>query len=145
VKRISSLLIALTLTTVTVACAPGPVEIRDWYYLGAVRSDLGGSCILMNDLGSATAGYAELAGETANDGSGWEPIGTSEDGFTGSFDGQGHETRDLFVSRPDQDYVGLFAHVSWTRSIDNVGVLENAGMIDADVTGSSKVGYSCGI
>lgn len=144
VKTIGSLLIVIALTTVTISCAPGPIEIRDWYDLNAVRDDLGGSYILMNDLDATTAGYVELASEIANEGRGWEPIGASDNGFNGSFDGQGHEIRDLFVNRPDQDYVGLFAHISWVRSIDNVGVLENVGMVEADVTGSSQVGTLAG-
>ncbi len=143
-KTIGSLLIAVVLTAVTVACVPGPIEIRDWHDLDAIRNDLRGSYILMNDLDSATAGYVELASGTANEGRGWEPIGTSDDGFTGSFDGRGHEIRDLFINRPDQDYVGLFAHIYWIRSIENVGVVENVGMVDADVTGASQVGTLAG-
>jgi hypothetical protein len=144
VKTIGSVLIVVVLTAIAVACAPGPIEIRDWYDLDGVRSDLGGSYILMNDLDSATVGYAELASETANEGRGWEPIGTSDDGFTGAFDGQGHEIRNLFINRPDQDYVGLFAHITWIRSIDNVGVVENVGMVEADVIGASQVGALAG-
>jgi hypothetical protein len=144
VKTIGSLLIAVALTATTVACAPGPIEIRDWYDLDAIRNDLGGSYILMHDLDSATAGYVELASETANEGRGWEPIGTYDDGFTGSFDGQGYEIRDLFINRPDQDFVGLLAHISWMRRIDDVGVVENVGMVDADVTGASKTGALAG-
>ena len=144
VKIIGSVLIVVTLVVVMPGCAPGPTEIRDWYDLNAVRNDLAGSYILMNDLNSASAGYAELASETANDGRGWEPIGTSDDGFTGSFDAQGHEIRDLFINRPDQDYVGLFGHIAWVRYIDNVGVVENVGMVEADVTGSSLVGTLAG-
>jgi len=144
VKTIGSVLIVVVLTAVAVACAPGPIEIRDWHDLDTIRNDLGGSYILMNDLDSATDGYAELASETANEGRGWEPIGTSHDGFNGSFDGQGHEIRDLFISRPDQDYVGLFAHISWVRNIDTVGVGETVGMVEADVTGASQVGTLAG-
>ena len=144
VKIIGSLLIVVALVVVMAGCAPGPTEIQDWYDLNAVRNDLAGSYILMNDLNSASAGYAELASETANDGRGWEPIGTSDDGFTGSFDAQGHEIRDLFINRPDQDYVGLFGHIAWVRYIDNVGVVENVGMVEADVTGSSLVGTLAG-
>jgi len=127
-----------------VGCAPAPIEIRDWYDLHAVRNNLGGSYILMNDLDSTTAGYTELTSETANGGKGWEPIGTSDDQFTGSFNGQGYEIRDLFINRPDENYVGLFTHISWIRHIDNVGVVENVGMVNADVTGSLQVGSLVG-
>jgi hypothetical protein len=143
-RRISILLIAVALIAGTVGCAPRSIEIRDWYDLHAIRNNLGGSYILMNDLDSATAGYTELASETANGGKGWEPIGTPDDGFIGSFNGQGYEIRDLFINRPDQDYVGLFAHISWIHNIDNVGVVENVGLVNADVTGSSQVGALVG-
>jgi hypothetical protein len=53
----------------------------------------------MNDLDAATPGYAELASPTANQGKGWQAIGTSDNRFTGSFDGQGYEIRDLFIDR----------------------------------------------
>jgi len=120
------------------------IEIRDWYDLDTVRNNLGGSYLLMNDLDSTAAGYMELASETASGGRGWEPIGTSDDGFTGSFDGQGYGIWDLFIKRPAQDYVGLFAHVSWTHPIENVGRIENVGLVNADVTGCNRVGVVVG-
>jgi hypothetical protein len=144
VKRTDSLLIVVALIAGMIGCAPRPIEIRDWYDLHAIRNNLSGSYILMNDLASATAGYTELASVTANGGRGWEPIGTPDDGFTGSFDGQGYEIRDLFINRPDEDYVGLFAHISWVRYIDNVGVVENVGLVNAEVSGSAEVGALVG-
>jgi len=123
-----------------VGCAPlPPIEIRDWYDLHAVRNNLGGSYILMNDLDSTTAAYMELASETANWRRGWEPIGTSDDRFTGSFNGQGYEIRDLFINRPDENYVGLFGLV------DEGGVMENVGVVNAIVAGKQHVGGLVGI
>jgi hypothetical protein len=143
-KRVGIFSIMVVLIAGIAGCAPPPIEIRDWYDLHAIRNNLGGSYILMNDLDSTTAGYMELASETANGGRGWEPIGTSDDQFTGSFNGQGYEIRDLFINRPDEDYVGFFTHISWIRYIDNVGVVENVGVVNADVTGSSQVGVLVG-
>jgi len=143
-KRVGIFSIMVVLIAGITSCAPPPIEIRDWYDLHAIRNNLGGSYILMNDLDSTTAGYMELANETANGGRGWEPIGISDDQFTGSFNGQGYEIRDLFINRPDEDYVGLFTHISWIRYIDNVGVVENVGVVNADVTGSSQVGVLVG-
>ncbi|MBE0430334.1 MAG: hypothetical protein IBX67_00745 [Dehalococcoidia bacterium] len=125
-------------------CPPGPIEIRDWHELHAVRDDLEEDYVLVNDLDAATPGYAELAGPSANGGRGWEPIGTTDAGFTGSFNGQGYEIRDLHINRPDEDYVGLFSRISWIRHIENFGVIENVGVIDADVTGKAKVGALVG-
>ena len=91
-KRLSVFLTTVALIVVMAGCTPPPlIEIWDWYDLHAIRNDLGGDYILMNDLDSTTAGYTELASETANDGKGWEPIGTpdenSDEQFTGSFNG----------------------------------------------------------
>ena len=113
-------------------------EIRDWNDLDAIRNNLGDRYILMNDLGSATAGYVELASETANQGKGWQPIGTSDDQFTGSFDGQGYEIKDLFINRPDQSYVGLFGEVG------QEGVTKNIGVVNVTVIGNDYVGALVG-
>jgi hypothetical protein len=114
------------------------VEIRDWNDLDAIRNNLGDRYILMNDLGSATAGYVELASETANQGKGWQPIGTSDDQFTGNFDGQGYEIKDLFINRPDQSYVGLFGEVG------QEGVTRNIGVVNVTVIGNDYVGALVG-
>jgi hypothetical protein len=104
------------------------IEIRDWYELDAVRDDLDGSYVLMNDLDSTTAGYEELAGSTANGGKGWQPIGTEDDLFTGTFDGQGYEIRDLCINRTDtyEDPVGLFGILDEGGCIENIGMVVNA-------------------
>ena len=114
------------------------LEIRTWYDLDAVRDNLAGNHTLLNDLNSTTPGYEELASPTANAGKGWEPVGRSIGGhgpiFTGTFDGQGHEIRDLFISRPDEDAVGLFGDVG------QEGVIENIGVVNVTVTGRYSVG-----
>jgi hypothetical protein len=115
------------------------VEIRDWDDLDAVRYNLGSNYLLMNDLDSTTANYTELASPTANQGKGWEPIGTFDDQFTGSFDGQGHNISDLFINRPDEDSVGLFV------TVDEGGRIEDIGVVNADVTGHDCVGGLVGV
>jgi len=109
-------------------------EIRDWYDLDAIRNNLGGRYILMNNLDSTTAGYMELASETTNQGKGWKPIGTSDDQFIGSFDGQVYEIEDLFINRPDEDYVGLFGEVG------QEGVTKDIGVVNVTVIGDDYVG-----
>ncbi|MGB6873389.1 MAG: GLUG motif-containing protein [Dehalococcoidia bacterium] len=110
--------------------------IQNWYDLHAIRNNLGGIYLLMNDLDSTTAGYTELASPNANGGAGWEPIGrgTRTLPFTGSFNGQGHEIRDLFIGRSGEDGVGLFGDV------DEIGIVENLGVMNAEVTGEQWVG-----
>ena len=135
VKRLSILLITVALIAGMTGCfSTPPSEIRDWHDLDAIRNNLGGSHILMNDLDSTTAGYEELASPTANQGKGWQPIGTEDDLFTGTFDGQGYEIRDLFINRSDENFVGLFGVVG------EGGVVQNIGVVNADVTGYGLVG-----
>jgi len=130
--------------SITANFAEETIEILDWYDLDAVRDSLDASYLLMNDLDSSSAGYTELASEIANGGRGWEPIGTSDYGFTGSFNGQGYEIRDLFIDRPGQSYVGLFGHISWIHPAENVGAIENVGVVNAHVTGANRVGVLVG-
>jgi hypothetical protein len=116
------------------------LEIRTWYDLEAVWNNLAGHHTLMNDLDSTTLGYEELASPRANQGKGWEPIGTTliqHHGlttFVGTFDGQGYEIRDLLINRPDEDAVGLFGYVG------QGGVIKDIGVVNAAVTGERYVG-----
>jgi uncharacterized repeat protein (TIGR02543 family) len=107
-----------------------PYQIVDWYQLSSVRNCLDSYFILVDNLDSHTAGYMELASPTANGGKGWQPIGT----FSGSFNGQGYEIRDLFINRPEESLVGLFGVVG------EKGVIKNVGVVSASVTGESAVG-----
>jgi hypothetical protein len=116
------------------------LEIRDWYDLDAVRDNLRGNHTLMNDLDSTTAGYEELASPTANGGKGWQPIGfiIGEGGpiFKGTFDGQGYEIRDLYINRPNEDFVGLFGPMD--------GVIRDVGAVNVTVVGKQSVGGLAG-
>ena len=110
-------------------------EIRDWYDLDAVRDNMYGSHILMNDLSAATPGYRELASQTADEGKGWEPIGSwSLSAFTGTFNGQGHEIRDLFINRPNRSPVGLFGYTG------EEGIIKDTNLVEVEATGYYYVG-----
>jgi uncharacterized repeat protein (TIGR02543 family) len=113
-------------------------EIRTWRDLDAIRHNLSARYVLMNGLGPATAGYVELASEAANQGKGWEPIGSADDQFAGSFDGQGYEVEGLFINRPEQSYVGLFGEVG------QEGVTKNVGVVNVTVIGNDYVGGLAG-
>ena len=110
------------------------IEIWDWYDLDAIRNDLSGNYVLMEDLDSSTAGYGELASQEANGGKGWQPIGSEDSPFAGTFDGQGYEISDLRCDRPAEPCVGLFGYVS------REGVLKNVGVVTVSVVGSHFVG-----
>lgn len=119
--------------TITATFAEGQA-ILTWHDLDAIRDELTGTYFLMNDLESTTAGFAELAGPAANDGLGWQPIGSRDTGFAGTFDGRGHEIRDLFIARADEDCVGLFG------VLDGEGMIKNVSLANAAVTGENYVG-----
>jgi The GLUG motif len=121
--------------------------ILTWYDLDAVRNNLTGRHTLMNDLDSTTPGYEELACSTANNGTGWEPIGWGYwasdppwirlvgEVFKGSFDGQGHEIRDLFINRSGWGGSGLFGCVGKGGIVRNVGVTNATVTVPEDVDG----------
>ncbi|MDH4068023.1 MAG: hypothetical protein OEU97_03715 [Dehalococcoidia bacterium] len=151
-KRFGILLITAALIAGMAACDGGPpcpcttsppsqnLEIRTWYDLNATRDNLAGNHTLMSDLDSNTPGYTELASPIANQGKGWQPIGTfipmcSCASFTGTLDGQGYEIRDLYINRPDEYLVGLFGCV-----YEQGGVIENVGVTNFTVIGKSTVG-----
>jgi len=138
VARVSIFLIAVALIIGMEGCLCSPtsqnLEIRTWYDMDDIRNNLSSHYILMNDLDSTTAGYTELASPTANGGKGWQPIGNQDDLFTGNFDGQGYEIRNLFINRLGESYVGLFGVVG------EGGVVQDIGVVNSDATGYSVVG-----
>jgi len=74
------------------------------------------------------------------DGNGWIPIGATGASFLGTFDGDGHVIRKLYINRPTTtqfDRIGLFGVAT--------GVIRNLGVIDADVNGMFGTGIIAGI
>jgi hypothetical protein len=143
--KISILLIVIVLMAGMGGCPFSPasrnLEIRTWYDLDDIRDNLNGHHILMNDLDSSTAGYDELASPTANEGKGWHPIyGAGRNpSFTGTFDGQGYEIRDLFIDLPGVGYVGLFSIVG------EGGRIEDIGVVNASVNCTAYIGGLVGV
>jgi hypothetical protein len=121
------------------------IKIYDWTDLDDIRNNPKAKYVLMNNLDSSTTGYTELASPTANGGKGWEPIGIWDrpSRFYGTLDGQGYEIRDLFIARPDDDYVGLFGTVG--SNVNHTPVIRNVGVVNADVSGGDyRVGALIG-
>jgi len=81
-----------------------------------------------------------VASETKNwlPGKGFEPIGDDENGFNGTFDGNGYQIKDLYINRSDTEQVGLFSNV--TES----GIVRNVGLLDVDMNGAYHVGSVVG-
>ncbi|MEX0685699.1 MAG: GLUG motif-containing protein [Balneolales bacterium] len=74
--------------------------------------------------------------ENWNDGAGFEPIGTSEEPFTGSFDGNGWMIDGLHINREDESNVGLFGVVN--------GTVKNVTLNDVSITGGDETGALAG-
>ena len=91
-----------------------PFEIELWQHMWNVRLFPDLFYIVTEDLSPSTADYAGLASATANDNTGWFPVGTLEDPFRGTLDGDGHTISGFVVNRPGQDYTGLFGYIAGT-------------------------------
>lgn len=111
-----------------------PYQISNWTHLNSIGTHLDANFILENDLDSTTDGYGDHASDTANDGKGWNPIGDySLDPFTGTFDGNNYEIRDLNINRTDTDYIGIIAYSSDSEIYD-------LGVVNVDISGDKYVG-----
>ena len=101
-----------------------PIYTIDDLY--AVRNNLSGKYILMNDIDlSATA-----PGGDWDSGNGWKPIGgLGESNFNGVFDGNGHVIKNMHIYGeldPNTKYVGLFGDCSY-------GCVIRLGLVDCDI------------
>ncbi len=72
-----------------------------------------------------------------NVGAGFEPIGSSLEEFTGTFDGQGFTISNLTINRGNEDNVGLFGNTGISSSVKNLNV-------SGSVTGKNRVGLLVG-
>ena len=94
------------------------------------------------DLDTNGNGLADPEDDHWNAGSGWEPIGYyrgSDDqrAFATTLQGDGHTIANLFISRPQEDYVGLFGFSSG-------GLIRDVVLSASDVTGHDYVGALVG-
>lgn len=69
----------------------------------------------------------------------WEPIGTEAVPFTGTFDGQGHEIRNIFIQNAAKNNVGLFGVVG------NSAELTNFAIVSGNIEGNDSVGNVAGV
>jgi uncharacterized protein (TIGR02145 family) len=81
------------------------------------------------DIDLGVAPWNQLAG--------WQPIGNTTLQFYGNYDGNGFTISNLTINRPAENYMGLFG---WAKGAK----LNNIGLVNADVTGMSRVGALVG-
>ncbi len=74
--------------------------------------------------------------KTENDTNGFNPIGTENSPFIGSFNGVGHVISGLYINRPFENHVGLFGYLDHA-SIDSLGL---RGVVNGDNNTGGLVG-----
>lgn len=119
-----------------------PFKIYNWIGLNNIRNNLTASYILMNNLDESSANYSDYAGQTANDGAGWAPLGNGSDGFdfNGIMNGNGFSITNLFINRPNENFIGLFGSMVIGANIYNLNV-KDFNFTGRDYIGG-LVGYS---
>jgi len=83
-----------------------------------------------------TADIDASATQNWNDGAGWDPIGNSilyDIPFSGNYNGQMYTISNLFINRPDEDYVGLWGCLDWA-DLQNIKI-ENITSIGSEGVG----------
>lgn len=70
----------------------------------------------------------------------WTPIGSEEKPYSGTFDGNGHVIRGLYIERESEEYVGLFGALGENGSLGEYGTVENVGLEDFYIKGDRIVG-----
>jgi len=119
-----------------------PIYTIDDLY--AVRNNLSGSYILMNDIDmSATA-----PGGDWDSGNGWKPIGgKGEDNFTGIFDGNGYAIKNMHIygEIDNGTSVGLFGRLG--QNSNGNGTILNLALLDCniDITTGGTINYIGGV
>jgi len=102
-----------------------PYVVTNADELQAMSQDLSAHYVLGSDVDAGET-------ETWNAGNGFEPVGTENRPFTGSFDGRGHEIDGLTIIRPSELDVGLFG--------GSEGTIQNVTLTNARVNGDENVG-----
>jgi hypothetical protein len=129
---------SLTLLGQTATPPPGSGTFADPYRLSTVDH--------LYWLSQTTSVYYQKYFELENDidatvtatwdaGLGFTPIGNATDIFNqADFNGNGYVIYNLYINRPDLDYVGLFGYTSTLADIYDLG------LINVDITGNNYVG-----
>ena len=102
-----------------------PYLIHDIWELQEVKNYPLYHYALANDI---DASYSLLF----NEGSGFDPIGNTENPFSGALHGCGYQIKDLYINRPSTDYIGLFGYID--------GLINNIALVDSYVAGNDYTG-----
>ncbi|HWL23626.1 MAG TPA: GLUG motif-containing protein, partial [Ureibacillus sp.] len=116
--------------------------------LNKMRENLNSKYILMNDIDLSHA--TSEGGDFYHNGAGWEPIGTKEKPFEGTFDGNGYNIIGMKINiKTDQTiYAGLFGYGE-DLTVQNLGMVNSSITVEntsiysdsSDVYAGAIVGY----
>ncbi|MFA7123514.1 MAG: GLUG motif-containing protein [Candidatus Delongbacteria bacterium] len=110
-------------------------NLENLYWITSDPSHFGYDYIQTADIdASATQSWYPDSTKTMK---GWLPIGNIYQSFTGVYNGQDFDITNLYVNRPEEDFVGLFARLS------NADV-KFMNIVDAKVTGNEYTGCVVG-
>jgi hypothetical protein len=125
--------------TVSFACGDGslqnPYGIKTVNQLNGIRHHLDKNYMLMNNIDFAGTSFDSINSVGF---SGWEPIGTKNKEFSGSFNGKGYSIKNLYINRSENIYVGLFGYASHAK-------LDSITIFDCRVSGGGAVGSLIGL
>jgi len=96
---------------------------------------LADDCVLHNDIDASPTRTWNETGTDTGIYQGFNPIAST--GFTGTFEGNGYTISNLYINRPTQDRVGLFAPLAGSGGGQFV---RNLNIFNADITGEKDVG-----
>ncbi len=141
-KKLSCLLLMLVMMLGAMALAESGdvIEIGTVEELAAINDNLSGSYVLTADIDLAGAEWTPIgayapSGESAEE----QEIPSTQNAFTGTFDGQGHTISNLVINQPEGWAQGLFGCIA-NAQVGNF-TLENA-TVDAQMMSADVVGYA---
>lgn len=83
------------------------------------------NAILVKDIVVNDGDISKLASAQSNSLRKWIPIGTSDNSYTGQFDGRNHTISGVYFSDSTADNVGLFGYTRGGADIYNVGIVNS--------------------
>jgi len=122
--------------------ADNPYQVSTAEQLNLVRNYLDAHFIQVADIDMGN--YLAEGGAGYNDGEGWLPIGEYDSSyhlnksFKGTYDGQDYKIMNLYINRPEMDYVGLFGYVA--TNVNENAYIKGVHLVAANVTGRNHVG-----
>ena len=111
-----------------------------WFVFEVNNGNTGLNATLVNDIIINDALLKQLT-KTAKAAAAltkWEPIGTEEYPYSGTFNGNGHTVSGVYFNDNTQSNVGLFGYVS------SDAIIKNLGVTDSYIVGNENVGAICG-